>query len=130
MSVFVRRDPVLIRLFELSVYVDGIRAEAAETLYEQPSVTGSAVLSNRCRKGSRIVFSGRCYDESAPMKFIATLNNMTGTYSGFTINYRGLVMTGCRLIGYTADDSGEDYLNVTFTVYTSDTMDIEEVSGE
>lgn len=123
------RQPPCVDFGVFKIYCDRFKASAKTTLTEIPSVTSSPVMSGKCRHSTHIFITGRICNEEKPMFIAGVVNNMHGS-GGITIKYRDLQFEGCTICGYTAEDSGEDFITVTIELATlSIVRFLEEVSS-
>ena len=115
MSEICSREAVPVAIGQLTLYCESFRAAASTVLYEQPTVTGATIVTNKCAKASRLTLSGRIYCGDGALSVLTAINNMNGT-GGLTVDYRGVRFAGCTVQGYTAEDKGGDMLYVTITL--------------
>ena len=94
--------------------------------YTKVTVSGDTVITNCCRRATRITFSGKCYDPEAPLSFLAGINDISTVSDTYTIHYRGEVFTDCRVQSFSADDKGGDFFFVSITLMTSEPITPEE----
>ncbi len=113
------RKPPCVDFGYFKLYCDSFRAAAKTVLTEVPSVTASTVMTNKCRHSTHLFITGRVYNEEMPMLIAGIINNMQGA-AGFTVKYRNMKFEGCTFCGYTAEDRGEDFINVTVELATID----------
>ena len=118
MSTICSREAVPVTIGQFTLYCESFRAAASTVLYEQPTVIGGTVISNRCVKATRLTLAGRVYCGAGDIPALTVLNNMNGG-SGLTVIYRGVRFTDCTVQGCTAEDKGDDMLYVTLTLATA-----------
>ncbi|MCR5707506.1 MAG: hypothetical protein K6G82_04465 [Ruminococcus sp.] len=118
MSTICSREAVPVTIGQFTLYCESFRAAASTVLYEQPTVIGGTVISNRCVKATRLTLAGRVYCGAGDIPALTVLNNMNGG-SGLTVIYRGVRFTDCTVQGCTAEDRGDDMLYVTLTLATA-----------
>ncbi|SEL10753.1 hypothetical protein SAMN02910353_01906 [Ruminococcus sp. YRD2003] len=118
MSTICSREAVPVTIGQFTLYCESFRAAASTVLYEQPTVIGGTVISNRCVKATRLTLAGRVYCGAGDIPALTVLNNMNGG-SGLTVIYRGVKFTDCTVQGSTAEDRGDDMLYVTLTLATA-----------
>lgn len=130
MSEICKREAVPVAIGQLTLYCESFRASGSTVLYEQPTVTGSTVVTNKYVRSSKLVLTGRICAGDAALTVLTVLNNMNGT-PGIDIVYRGVRFAGCTVQGYTAEDRGDDMLYVTLTLAaTAPAEDVEEVGAQ
>ncbi|MCM1132152.1 MAG: hypothetical protein NC340_01640 [Ruminococcus flavefaciens] len=112
------RESVPVNIGFLTLYCDSFKASAISELYEQPTVSGTALVTNRYKKATKLVFKGRIYDEQSPLAF-TMISNYMGASTGYTIEYKGLQFNNCIIYGFTVEDKGEDFVYVSVTLATS-----------
>lgn len=116
-TVISRNEAVPVTVGNVAVYCHSFRASAVKAVSEETTVNGSSVFASTGIRALRLTFSGRIYDESAPLKFLADMGiEMSGT--GYTVTYKGLVFTGCIVQKYEAEDSGKGWTDVSFILVT------------
>lgn len=115
MSEICKREAVPVAIGQLTLYCESFRASGSTVLYEQPTVTGVTVVTNKYVRSSKLVLTGRVCSGDAALTVLTALNNMNGT-PGVDIVYRGVRFPGCTVQGYTAEDRGDDMLYVTLTL--------------
>lgn len=120
------RTAEAVTIGDLTLYCDEFRASAAVVYSEQPTVSGDTVITNCCRRATRITFSGKCYDPEAPLSFLAGINDISTASDTYTIHYRGEVFSDCRVQSFSADDKGGDFFFVSITLITSEPIAPEE----
>jgi len=118
---FSEREAYPVTIGDFVIYCEEFKAFADTSYTEKPTVSGVTKITDKCRKSTQIVLSGRVYDETSPMRFISYANSMTGGNSLFSVEYRGITFSQCRFKGYTAEDKGEDFIYVSVTLATAGT---------
>lgn len=126
MSEICSREAVPVSVGQLTLYCESFRAAADTVLYEQPTVIGGTVITNSCAKATKLTLAGRIYCGDGDLAVLTEINNMNGS-SGYTVEYRGVSFSDCVVIGYSAEDRGDDMLYVTLTLATEDEANDTEV---
>ena len=111
------RKPPCVDFGIFKIYCDSFKMTAKTTLTEISSVTQTAVMTNKCRHSTHIFITGRILNEEKPMFTAGIINNMHSV-GGIAIKYRDLRFNTCTICGYTAEDFGGDYINVTVELAT------------
>lgn len=119
-DIVTRREAVPVQIGPVTLYCESFRAAGSSVLYEQPTVSGGTVITNRYKRSSELTFTGRVYGTAA--EIIAVFDILTGGHPALSLTYRELSFTGCLLRSYTAEDSGGDFTDVTVTLSTNDTF--------
>ena len=118
MSAISTREAVPVDVGMITLYCESFKASTVTALYEQPTVTGTTVLTNKCRKSTKLTLSGRVYDENSPLSTVTYINNITGK-STMHISYRGIRFDNCMVQSYSAEDRGDDVIYLTLTLTTN-----------
>ena len=126
MSEICSREAVPVSVGQLTLYCESFKAAANTVLYEQPTVIGGTVITNSCAKATKLTLAGRIYCGNGDLAVLTEINNMNGS-SGYTVEYRGVSFSDCVVIGYSAEDRGDDMLYVTLTLATEDEANDTEV---
>lgn len=111
-----RAFPVKIGTVEL--YCEKMTMTAETILNVNPTINGTAVMTNKCRRLTKFSFTGRVYNKEKPMFLAGLANNLNGT-ENVEIVYKDLRFGRCTITGYSAIDSGEDYIELTINAATS-----------
>ncbi|HBB72427.1 MAG TPA: hypothetical protein DCZ71_07470 [Ruminococcus sp.] len=117
-DVISHREAVQVQLDTFTLWCESCRVTGSAVHYEQPTVTGKTVVTNRYRRSSELTFTGRVYGSASAA--IAALSALTADSSGFDTAYRDLILTGCTVRSFTAEDDGSDVVKLTVTVVTPD----------
>lgn len=121
MTELKNRKPIPVLFGSLKMYCEKMKFSAETLLYESPTVTGATTVTGKFRKMTRMTFSGRVYNDQRPLFSAGIANNINGT-TGCNIVYRDLQFPNCTITGFSADDSGEDYIYLTVTAATSSSL--------
>lgn len=111
-----RAFPVKIGTVEL--YCEKMTMSAKTILTVNPTIKGTAITTNKCRRLTEFSFTGRVYNKEKPMFLAGLANNLNGT-ENVEIIYKDLRFARCIVTGYSAVDSGEDYIELTINAATS-----------
>ncbi len=111
-----RAFPVKIGTVEL--YCEKMTMSAKTILTVNPTIKGTAITTNKCRRLTEFSFTGRVYNKEKPMFLAGLANNLNGT-ENVEIIYKDLRFARCTVTGYSAVDSGEDYIELTINAATS-----------
>ena len=112
-----------VQINNLKLYCESMKLSAETAVFESSTVTGYPLMTNKDRKMLRLSFTGRVYNENTPMRlagFAANYNN----YEGIDIIYRDLRFPRCIITGFSAEDSGEDYITLTVNAATNSSVGI------
>ena len=96
MSAISTREAVPVDVGMITLYCESFKASAVTALYEQPTVTGTTVLTNKCRKSTKLTLSGRVYDENSPLSTVTYINNITGNCTFIIINKFYQPLISCK----------------------------------
>jgi hypothetical protein len=122
------REPETVTIGPVSLVVERMKMTSVKDISEATTVSGTEVVTNAGRRVLRLTLTGRIHDDSGPMSFLLYINNLIPTNSGFTVTYRGLTFTGCHIQSFTAEDNGEEWIPVTVTLATPQSIVLAEVS--
>ena len=111
-----RAFPVKIGTVEL--YCEKMTMSAKTILTVNPTIKGTAITTNKCRRLTEFSFTGRVYNKEKPMFLAGLANNLNGT-ENVEIIYKDLRFARCTVTGYSAVDSGDDYIELTINAATS-----------
>ena len=128
MSEICSREAVPVAIGQLTLYCESFRAAASTVLYEQPTVIGGTVITNKCAKAVRLTLSGRIYCGAGNIPALTAINNLNGT-SALTVTYRGVTFSDCTVTGYTVEDKGDDMLYVSLTLASAEPASDAEVNA-
>ena len=123
-DIVTHRESVPVQIGAVTLYCESFRAAGSAVIYEQPSVSGKTVVTNRYKRSSELTFRGRVYGTAADT--IAVFDARTGSSSPLSLTYRELSFTGCTLRSYSAEDSGGDFTEITATLVTNDSFTLAE----
>lgn len=123
MNELSEREAILVNIGYMQLYCENFKVSAISELSEQPTVSGATLITNKCKKATRIVLKGRIYNKEQPISF-ATIANTMNSISGYTIQYRGLQFKDCIIYGFTIEDKGDDFVYVSVTLATSESIKI------
>ncbi|MBO5163757.1 MAG: hypothetical protein J6B75_04850 [Ruminococcus sp.] len=112
------REAFPVKISNLTMYCESMKFSAETAIYEHSTVTGYPIMTNKCRKMTRISFTGRVYNDKTPMRLAGLANNLN-SYEGVEIIYRDIRFYGCIITGFSAEDSGEDYIKLTINAATT-----------
>lgn len=107
-----------VKIGAMTLYCERMKCSAETTIYESSTVSGFPVKANKGRKMTRVSFTGRVYNEKNPMRIAGFANNLN-SYEELEIIYRDISFHGCIITGYSAEDSGEDYITLTVNAVTT-----------
>lgn len=122
-TVVTPAEPVNVTIGYMELACSSFQAFSETNLYEQPTVSGDNLITNRAKSSTRLVFKGRVHNENQPLRFLGIANTMSNP-TGYTIEYRGMLFKNCVIYGFTFDNNGSDDSDVTVTVVTPDIITI------
>lgn len=123
-----RREATPVRIGAWLMYCEHFKAEGGRNYSEKSTVSGDAFFSNINQKALKITFEGRIYDEYLPLRGLLYTNAFMSSNGKCNITYRDAVFADCRVQSFTVDDVGEDYVNVSITLVTTEPPAQSEVS--
>ncbi|MDE6520556.1 MAG: hypothetical protein K2K91_08935 [Ruminococcus sp.] len=116
MNEFCNREAIPVVINGLTLYCEKFKALSSVELHEQPTVDGVAQITNRFRKTMKFTFTGRIYNNTDEPFSLLTLFNSMGSFSDFTINYRGMKIEKCIITNFTIEDKNEDFVYISVIV--------------
>lgn len=124
-SVISAKKPVPVAFGDFTLFCENFSAERSRAFTEQTTSGGGIVFSNTGKKAMRITLKGRIYDENLPTSFIIAADSLICSNESFDIEYRGALFSGCRLLSFSSEDKGEDFIYAAVTLIT----DVQAVSS-
>lgn len=115
-----RKEAYPVQIGDMKLYCEHFRIVGTRNFSEKTTVSGDAFFSNTGKRALRITLEGRIYDEELPLGMVLYSDGYLTSDSSFTIEYRGIEFTGCRIQSFSAEDSGEDYIRGSLTLVTVD----------
>jgi hypothetical protein len=106
-----------VKIGAMTLYCEKMTLSADTAVTVNPTVTGSSVVTNKCKKVTRLSFTGRIYNKEKPMFYAGFANNLNGN-EGVEIIYRDLRFVRCIITGIKAVDGGEDFVELTVEAST------------
>lgn len=107
-----------VQIGNMTLYCESMKFSAETAIFENSTVTGFPLITNKDCKATRLSFTGRVYDEKYPMRWAGFACNYN-SYEGLDIIYRDLCFPKCIVTGVSAEDSGEDYITLTINAATN-----------
>jgi len=128
MSIVAKSESVPVTISTYTLYCESFRAEGNTNWSEKSTVSGGDIISNTAKRAMSLKLSGRICDVLQPVGFIVSINTLMSTGSAVNIEYRGVIFSNCRIVGFTADDSDTDCLEVSVSLITADSPYFREAS--
>lgn len=104
----------------LLLFCEQFRAVGLRNYTEKNTVNGDTVFTGTGKKVLRITMKGRICNLRYPVGMLVIADTVLREETGFTMEYRGITFSNCRLQSFTAEDMGENYINFSVTVITPD----------
>ena len=123
------RKAVPVTIGSTVIYCDDFRVTAVKSVSEAATASGLGVISNVFPRAAKLTISGRIYDEDNPMGAVISANAMLRSTLTLEIEYRGLKFTGCYVQSYDIRDPGKDYIEVSITLLTQQSITNSEVTA-
>lgn len=111
------KKPFCVTIGATELYCEKMTMSAETDVMVNPTVVGTPVRTNKCRKLTRLSFSGRVYNKDKPMIMAGLINNQNGS-ENLEIIYRNLRFVNCIITGFSATDGGEDFIELTINAAT------------
>lgn len=116
------RKPTFMSIGPLSLYCEHFKAAAARRFNEESTVQGEGVITNESGRAMEMTFSGRIYAGDKPLNSLLTMYNLLRGTMNTTVNYCGLVFSGCHMKAFSLEDSGLDYVDASITIITANAV--------
>lgn len=120
--------PVSVNIGELLICCEGFSVSGGRRFSETATANGGLVYSNTNRKSLTVTVEGRMYNVDSSVNPVVYLSALSDSGSEVSISYKGTVFEGCRISGFTAEDSCEGYINLSVTLVTAESPVKEEIS--
>ena len=124
-AVISERESVPVNIGSMTLWCEGFKAAAVRSFSEESLVTGGGTITNSCPKAMKLTFSGRICEGSDD--FVRQASDMLRSTESFSVVYKGLVFSGCRVQSFNSEDKGEGFVYAVITLITSEAVG-EEVS--
>ncbi len=111
------KKPFPVKIGAIILYCEKMTLQTKTDISTTPTVTGTPYYTNKCRKPTRISFTGRIYDKENPMMYAALANNINGT-ENYQIIYKKYKFINCIITGINVIDSSEDFIELTIEATT------------
>lgn len=121
-TVINSREAIPVTIANFVLYCEEFKASAVQSISEEPTVMGKRAVTKSFPRATKLTFSGRICSETNPLDFVVKINNVLHAKVKYDISYRGIVFLNCTVQGFTAEESGEDYIKASVTVVTSDNI--------
>lgn len=109
-----------VRIGSLLLFCEQFRAVGLRNYTEKNTVNGDTVFTGTGKKMLRITMKGRICNLHYPVGMLVIADTVLREETAFTMEYRGITFSNCRLQSFTAEDMGENYINCSVTVITPD----------
>lgn len=121
-TVLNNRQAIPVTIAGFVLYCEEFKASAVRSISEEPTVMGKRAVTKSFPRATKLIFSGRISNETDPLDFVMKANNILHSKVKYDIAYRGIAFLNCTVQGFTAEDSGGDYIKASVTVVTSDNI--------
>ena len=111
------KKPFPVKIGAIILYCEKMTLQTNTDISTTPTVTGTSYYTNKCRKPTRLSFTGRVYNKENPLLYAAIANNINGT-ENYQIIYKNYKFINCIITGVNAIDSGEDFIELTIEATT------------
>lgn len=117
------RESVPVTIGSLTIWCESFKAAGVRSFSEEPLVSGGGTITNTCPKAMKLTFAGRIFVSDGSLDFVKTASDMLRSGQSFTIAYRGLNFSGCRVQSFNTEDKGEDFIYGVISLITSETVE-------
>ncbi len=97
-----------VTLGELTFVAERYQLTAQRIFSEQSSVDGNMLFTNTAQRSRRIVLEGFWVTDSDPSTLLLTLDACLAENTSFPLTLRQMFFADCRIVKYTAEESGCD----------------------
>lgn len=122
-AVISEREAVLVNIGSMTLWCEGFKAAAVRSFSEESLVTGGGTITNSCPKAMKLTFSGRICDGADD--FVRQASDMLRSTEVFSVVYKGLVFSGCRVQSFNSEDKGEGFVYAVITLVTAEAVEEE-----
>lgn len=105
----------------IQMYCDHFILTGHTQFYEKTSLMGHDKITAKCPRSTKITFIGRMYRESDPL-YAARIVSSIGRNMNCSVTFRGIVFHNCEISDFKFEDKGEDFIYMTLTLITTDTI--------
>lgn len=109
-----------VHIGSLLLYCEQFKAVGLRSFTEKNTINGDTVFTDTGRKALRLTVKGRICNLRYPVGTLVIADTVLREGTAFTMEYRGVTFSNCRLQAFTAEDTGENYIDCSATVITSD----------
>ncbi len=118
-TTLTEREAVPVTFGDHTLWCEGFRAEETRAFSETSSADGGGLVTNSFPKLMKLTFSGRICDADSPLGFVAAASDMLRDGQSFTVEYRGLSFSDCRIQSFKAEDKGEAFIYAELSVLST-----------
>lgn len=127
-TTITNRESIPVDIGSLTVWCESFKASAVRSFTEEPLVSGGETITNTCPRAMKLTFTGRVCSKGAPLDFVKMASDLIRSDQSYTVAYRGLVFSGCRVQSFNAEDKGEDFIYAVISLITAEAVGEEEIS--
>lgn len=124
-TTITNREAAPVAIGEMTLWCEDFKVAAVRSFTEDTLVTGGGTITNTCPRAMKLTFAGRICGSP---DFVKSASDMLRSDQPYTVTYRGLVFSGCRVQSFTAEDKDEDFIFAAITLITNEAVG-EEVSS-
>lgn len=118
MTEISEKKSFLVTIGAVSLYCEKMTMTSETVVSLNPTINGTPIVTNKCRKMTKLSFTGRVYMKENSMFYAGVASNLNGC-EDLEIIYKNLRFTDCIVTGFTAVDGGEDYIELTVNASTT-----------
>lgn len=115
MAALTIRKPEIIMLNSVRMYCESCKMTGATTYHEEATTNDIPYMTHKCKKATRVTFTGRIYEEERPFRSALNIANKNGVLINEII-YRGMKFEKCVVVGFKIEDNGGSYVTASVTV--------------
>lgn len=121
MTLINKREAVPIKIGSVNMYCEKMKISAKTDVFQANTISGSSLITNKLKRLTHISLSGRIYDPSRPLILAVMANSMNGS-ENIDVIYRNIKLQKCIVTGFEANDTGEDYIDLTINLATASSI--------
>ena len=118
MSDIIHREPETISIGTFTFYCEKFRAVCTRYRSEKTTVSGDEVITNSGKRALKLTFYGRMSGDDQPTDLIYEMDALMKSGTAFSVDYKDVVFTDCRVLDFSTEDSGTGIIDASFTLYT------------
>ena len=112
-TTLTQRTSFPVTVGSITLWCSRVKAQGKTVYSEAPTVSGDTLITNRLRRFTEITLTGRVYSGDGSLVIVSQLDSLIKSDTAYSTEVQGLLLSGCRVCGYTAEDNGGAFIDVT-----------------